>query len=197
MAVEAPSRPEIEKEKYDRLLTDEEKIEFIKSLKNIHTREEFDSFIREKLPDIQEIDPNEFYKDVERVRLLWRGMDPEQAIELLGKAIDRIELKSKSGRPKPNATYDMGKSISYIQGESNLPFNASLGFIPGREMSVEEARKEISDETKVHREIADYQRDNIICQGNLERDNVKYLLVRYHGKKPGEPGESHIYRTAA
>ena len=126
--------------------------------------------------------------ELANIKLMWRGMNGEDIFDFLEGKAPSIHLDSY----RPNATTDPHKAISYI-GDSRLSFNCAIGFMTNEDrMKVDSALNVIKQD--VPEEAMEYQKGNFIVNGDIAPEDARYIIIRPHGKKPGEVGAEIIYR---
>lgn len=112
-------------------------------------------------------------------KLIWRGMNPEDILNLLFGKSSNITLSSE----RPNVTSEWQTAISYTQKQPGIRMNAAIGFLPGENLSLQKAT--LSED--IPAEACDLQENNFIANGEIFPENIRYLAIRFHGKKGAVP----------
>lgn len=147
--------------------------------------EDLEVFIHDRLSDrLKPVDINE----VSSQSLHWRGLDPADALPLLTGSKEAIQLRSEM----PNTTKDWQKAISYGRGETK--YQLALGFMPEDDWQVKPAMTHVTEDMQQLPNVLQYQRGNFIVNGDIHPQSVRYLIIRPHGSKPGQVGESQYFR---
>lgn len=152
------------------------------------TPEALEKLIHDRLAgSVTEVDEQE----INEQKLHWRGLDPSEALALIAGAREIISLRSD----KPNTTLDWRKAISYGRGETD--YQLALGFLPADDWRIEPAMTRVPSDLHQFPEVLAYQRGNFIVNGDLEPEQVRYLIVRAKGQKPGHVGRPRYFRVQA
>lgn len=130
---------------------------------------------------IEEADP----KELDETKVMWRGMNPEEILDLICEKTDTIRIQSKKERP--NTTLDWHKAISY----PGRDFTCAVGFLPGEDWKVVPATEKLPKD--LSEEALKYQRGNFIASGDLHPQDLRYLILRFP-EGPGRPGEPVVYK---
>lgn len=153
------------------------------------TAKDFDEAVREILGDqLTEVSEQE----IDTASLHWRGLNPAEGFGLLSGQSSVIELRSKF----PNTSTDWHKAIAYNQGGESTRYNMALGFLPEDDWSIKPAASHVSHDLKQFPETLRYQLGNFIVNGRLHKPDIRYVVVRAHGQKPGQVGSCKFYRIS-
>lgn len=135
---------------------------------------------------IHEVDSRE----LEDVKLMWRGMDPQKALGLVFGTKSSVSLFPRD--KNPNATLDWRKAIAYNRGkEDSARINAALGFVTEADWEISPAAPKLSKDTPEEAQV--YHRGNFIINGELYPRDLRYVIIRFWGKKIGKVPEPIVY----